>query len=869
VVQTRLKPTPRSGQCLRQWQLIWQYCLPIILALILLGAAPPAFSQTEGAAPATQTNPDATAPAAAADTPNAAPSYSSLADLLEDETARKQLIEQLRGLANTPAAAPAGTPAADPIAEDDSISHRIATSTQMFVQGIAADFSEAIATFQTLGRGEGVRGISMQRWLTALTSMAIVVAATLIAYLLFRAIASRAYARLDAWVARPVPPPVVPPAMPSGSPDATPHAGASDAAAMPPPVPPAATTYHTGRKRAQLAVTPVYRYVGAMLGALCIDIGVILLAAIVGYAVGVYGGETGEIGTLESMFVNAFVAVEIAKALVRTVFATRYQHLRLIPMADDIAVYWNGWLSRLISITGYGILIVVPVLRAMFSPAIGQVVGLVLMIGVYIYAVRVIWTNRKLLRERLERQANVSSTAFFSTLIRMLARVWHIPAIAYFTVLLVVSQIAPTSALPFMARATLQTLIAVGIGLALSALLSAWLKRRIVLSEGLQTKLPMLEVRLNSYVPATLKTLRTLLLILVVLVVLDGWQAFDLADWVTSESGSATIGTIIHVGIILFFAALAWTLIASVIEHRLNTTPDRAPSARERTLLSLFRNAALIVILTMTVLIVLSQIGINIAPLIAGAGVVGLAIGFGAQKLVQDIITGIFIQIENGMNQNDVVEAAGVFGTVEKITIRSVGIRTLDGGYHMIPFSSVDTVVNHMRDFSYHLGEYTIAHRESVDDAIFHLERAFDELKQDAVLAPEILEDITIPGVTSLSEKGFTVRVLIKTTPGMQWAVQRGYNRLVKKHFNAANIELPYPHTVVYFGQDKKGHAPSVGVHTATEQSDFSAGDAPGAGQMHRPLTRPKPASTEVLGNELDPVVDEEGKPLDDDISKK
>jgi small-conductance mechanosensitive channel len=276
-------------------------------------------------------------------------------------------------------------------------------------------------------------------------------------------------------------------------------------------------------------------------------------------------------------------------------------------------------------------------------------------------------------------------------------------------------------------------------------------------------------------------------------------------------------------------------------------------------LLALFRNATLIVVVTMTMLIVLSQIGIDIGPLIAGAGVVGLAIGFGAQKLVQDVINGIFIQLENGMNQNDVVQIGNVFGTVEKITIRSVGIRTLDGGYHMIPFSSVDKFANHMRDFSYHLGEYTIAYRESVDDAAYYLERAFDELMTDPVLAPEVLEDMVIAGVTSLNERGFTLRIMIKTKPGMQWAVQRGFNRLVKKHFNAAGIELPYPHTVVYFGQDKNGDAPPIRVREVEARVEPGAPAMP-AGHTPRPLT---PAdhrrAADVLGNELATVVDEEG----------
>ena len=860
MVRTRQEQTMKWTHPGTYRRMLWKAFLPILFLATLLIAVPGVHAQNLADTPSSNASTAGAAPASNAATvpPSAAgaPSYGAVADLLENESSRRALIDQLRNLAAKPGAAPTATDApataaagareapptggaATPAAggditlpeADQSLSRRVADGTQNVLQHIAADFAQAFDAFRSLGRGEGVSGVSMAQWLSALTSMAIVVAATLLAYAVLRAIASRGYARIDAWVAQ--------------------H--------------PQESSRHTNMSR-------LYRYMVAVVGALLIDIGVIALAGVAGYATGVYTGrQPGVIGTLESMFVNAFLAVEIARALVRTVFATRYQHLRLLPMTDDIATYWNGWLGRLIALTGYGIMIVVPLVKAMFSPAVGQAVGLLLMLGVYIYAVRVIWRNRTLLRERLERRADTASTAFFGTLIRILARVWHLIAIAYFTVLLVVSQIATESALPFMARATAQTLVAIALGLMLSALLTGVLARRIQLSGAMRERLPMLEARINSYVPATLKTLRTLILIVVVLVVLDAWRAFNLAQWLASDHGTATIGMITHVGIILLFAALAWTLIASVIEHRLSNTVGRAPSARERTLLALFRNAALVVILTMTVLVVLSQIGINIAPLIAGAGVVGLAIGFGAQKLVQDIITGIFIQIENGMNVNDVVEAGGVFGTVEKITIRSVGIRTLDGGYHMIPFSSVDTVVNHMRDFSYHLGEYTIAHRESVDDAIFHLERAFDELKQDSVLAPEILEDITIPGVTSLNERGFTIRVLIKTTPGMQWAVQRGYNRLVKKHFNAADIELPYPHSVVYFGQDKKGNAPAANVHVEAERPDYADDTAPATGHTPRPLTRPAPASEEVLGNELDAAVevDDDNEPLSNEAKHR
>jgi len=772
--------------------------------LFALCAVPVAHAATAGTAapagPATELTPD------------------RLADLLADPAARDQIIERLRAEAPAPGRTTGSTQAP---AEAPSLPARIAHGAQLFLAGMAAHAERAVDDLSALARGEGMSPERRDQLAATLLGLAVVAAATIAVFLLLRAIAARAYARIDAWTAQPA-------AAPRG-----PHRAGGLALA--------------GRRA------------GAMLGALAIDLAIVLLAGMAGYVVALYGtGTRGTVSTAQSLFINAYVAVEIAKALIRGVFATRYPRLRLFTMADDVARYWNDRLGRMAAAFGYGLMLVEPLAKSLLSPSIGELAGLVIMLAAYGYAVRVVWRNRQILRERLEQRAERASAGYFGTRFRVLARTWHVLAIGYFTVLLVVSQVDPERALPFMVQATLQSLAALAAGALLIMLLAGALARRIALPEDLRRKLPMLEARVNAYVPAALRGLGILIRIVVALFVLDAWRVFDLSTWIVSDAGAAAVRVVVNVAIVLLIAAVAWTIIASIIEHRLSLSEGGAmPTARERTLLSLFRNAALIVIVTMTVLVVLSQIGVDIAPLIAGAGVVGLAIGFGSQKLVQDIITGVFIQLENGMNQNDVVQVAGIFGTVEKITIRSVGIRTLDGGYHLIPFSSVDVVSNHMRDFSYHLGEYTIAHRESVDDAVQHLRNAFDELMQDELLAPEVLEDISIPGVTALNEKGVTIRVLIKTTPGMQWAVQRGYNRLVKKHFNAAGIELPYPHTVVYFGQDKSGYAPPANVFMQPERPDEGR-DARAAGHTRRRLSREQgTASEDVLGNELDRVAED------------
>jgi small-conductance mechanosensitive channel len=781
-------------------------CLSFVWQAAAMAAAP--LPAPQPAASSTAQTPAALTPAA-------------LADLLDNPEARKALVDELRaqpaGVKPAPAG-PAGAAGHDKKPAEPGLQERIADGVQRFLTGVAADMGQGVDDMRALASGRSLR-MDAGTASTALLPLTLAAIATIIAFLVLRLIAMRIYTRIDRWVAE--------------------HGAESIASPT---------------RGAPASMRVLYRRAGAIVGALAIDVGVVLLAAMAGGAAALWTTPgRGTLDTLAAVFLRAFVSVEIVKVVVRTVFAVRHPHLRLLPMSDELAKYWNAWLVRIVAAAGYGTLLVGPVMAAALSPALGRLASMVIMLAVYVYAVRVIWQNRRSVRERLNRHAAGAAT-FVGSRLHFLSRVWHVLGIGYFTILLVVSQIDPTNALPFMARATAQTLLVIGVGSLLILLLNAVLAKPIQLSEDLRRRLPLLEARVNAYVPAILKVVGWIIRIVVVLLILDAWHAFDLSRWLASDAGGAAIKVVLNIVIVLLIAALAWTVIASIIEHRLSQREGRGmPSARERTLLALFRNAALIVIVAMTLMVLLSQIGIDVGPLIAGAGVVGLAIGFGAQKLVQDIITGVFIQLENGMNENDVVQVAGVFGTVERMTIRSVGIRTLDGGYHLVPFSSVDVVANHMRDFSYHLGEYTIAHRESVDDAIEHLRAAFAELMTDTVLGPEILEDITVAGVTAVNEKGVTIRILIKTTPGMQWAVQRGYNRLLKKHFDAAGIELPYPHTVVYFGQDKRGYAPAANVTLQAERPDEGE-DARAAGHTRRRL-KPETSgedSAEVLGNELE-----------------
>jgi small conductance mechanosensitive channel len=227
------------------------------------------------------------------------------------------------------------------------------------------------------------------------------------------------------------------------------------------------------------------------------------------------------------------------------------------------------------------------------------------------------------------------------------------------------------------------------------------------------------------------------------------------------------------------------------------------PSAREKTLLGLFKNAFTIALVVFGLMLALGQIGVNIAPLLAGAGVIGLAIGFGAQKLVEDIINGVFIQLENIMNEGDVVAVGDKSGVVEKLTIRSVTIRDLGGTVHLIPFSSVAQVSNMVRGFSFHVAEIGVAYESDIDAVKAAMREAFDLLMQTEH-KDEILDELDMQGVIAFADSAITVRARIKTLPGKHWGTGRTYSEILKRVFDERSIEIPYPHVTYVAAPERK-----------------------------------------------------------------
>jgi small-conductance mechanosensitive channel len=540
------------------------------------------------------------------------------------------------------------------------------------------------------------------------------------------------------------------------------------------------------------------------------DAMIVLIAWAAGYALAILAlGEFGQIGIRQTLYLNAFLLVEMAKVAVRLVLSPSATALRPLPIPDRAAAYLSTRINLIVGIVGYGQLLVVPILNSNVSFAAGRAASALIAMAVLILAIGLVLRNRRAVSDWLL-GAQSEDAAPPKGALAYLARHWHWPALAYLLAMFVVVLVRPGNAVFQTFLASGQVLVVGLLGFSVATFLSRMMARGVALPPGMSARVPLLQGRLNAFVPKVLFVLRGVIFAAVVLLAFNAIGLVDLRGWMVSQFGLRLTGMILSVSLVLLVAFGLWLALTSWVDYRLNPEFGKVATAREQTLLTLLRNAATIALVVVTMMFVLAEIGLDIAPLLASAGVLGLAIGFGAQKMVQDIITGIFIQFENAMNVGDVVTVGGVTGTVERLTIRSVSLRDVQGVYHIIPFSSVDMVSNYVRDYGYFVCDMGVAYRENVDEVKQAMLDAFAELIGDPDQADGILDDLEWFGVNSFGDSAVMLRARIKCVPGRQWGIGRAYNGLLKQVFDARNIEIPFPHQTIYFGESKEGKTQNV-----------------------------------------------------------
>lgn len=238
---------------------------------------------------------------------------------------------------------------------------------------------------------------------------------------------------------------------------------------------------------------------------------------------------------------------------------------------------------------------------------------------------------------------------------------------------------------------------------------------------------------------------------------------------------------------------LVWILSDTAVHHALTRSRKGQTNARAQTMMPLIRNVLFISIFIIAAIVALANMGMNVTPLLAGAGVIGLAIGFGAQSLVADLITGLFIIIEDSLAIDDYVDVGGHLGTVEGLTIRTVRLRDIDGIVHTIPFSEIKSIKNYSREFGYAIFRVAVPHDMNIDDAIKLLRDVASELRNDVLMRRNIWSPLEIQGVESFESGNAVLRARFKTAPIKQWEVSRAFNLALKRHLDESGLSLATP----------------------------------------------------------------------------
>lgn len=363
-------------------------------------------------------------------------------------------------------------------------------------------------------------------------------------------------------------------------------------------------------------------------------------------------------------------------------------------------------------------------------------------------------------------------------------------------------------------QAAVNALLSVAIGAA--AVFAAWAMRRSVKWAAHRLPGPPSADRAESMgrlIRMATWTIRPLCGLVAVVAILNVW-GLDVVAGASTGVGRAAVAHALHLLVIFALAVGGFELAGLTVGRLFSGVAEGALEVRRqaqlKTLGPLLQGIAQTAIVLLAALMALSEIGVQIGPLIAGAGVIGVALGFGAQTLVKDFLTGVFLIVEDTVSVGDVVQIGGFGGVVEHMSLRTIRLRDFDGTLHVFPYSEAQVVHNMTKTFSYYVFNLQISYSSEIDEALGIMRSVGGELQADPEFADRILEPIEVVGVDQLGDSGVVLKARIKTLPLHQWAVGREYNRRIKLAFDRAGIEIPFPHMKVVLPE---GQRPEVAAH--------------------------------------------------------
>ncbi len=505
------------------------------------------------------------------------------------------------------------------------------------------------------------------------------------------------------------------------------------------------------------------------------------------------GGETTPRVVILAM-VNAYVICGGVLRVIAALLSPASNQPSLFVLHDETAAYVDIWCGRVVVVTVFGIALAnVARLLGLYHPAYVAIVRMVMLV-VHLLIVVIILQCRRSVADVI--RAPNEKHGVLAAIRNRSADVWHIPAIMLDLALWAIWALQVQNGYVLLLRYFLSSIAVILIARLASIALMIALNRIFQISPDFLRQFPTLEARANRYFPALRAIVSGVVAVITILALLEVWGVPAIGWFASGETGGRLMSALLTIAIAAAVALAIWEASNAAIDQHLARLLQEGRfgrAARLRTFLPMLRTVLLGTIVAVVVLTALSELGVNIAPLLAGAGIVGIAIGFGSQKLVQDLITGLFLLLENAMQVGDTVTVSGLTGVVENLSIRTIRLRAGDGSVHIVPFSAVTSVTNTNRGIGNAAISVNVAFKEDTDRVGTVLKEIAAELRRDPKFKPMIRGDFDLWGVDKLDASMVTITGQIECTDTGRWPVQREFYRRMKKRFQELDIEIARP----------------------------------------------------------------------------
>lgn len=485
--------------------------------------------------------------------------------------------------------------------------------------------------------------------------------------------------------------------------------------------------------------------------------------------------------------VYALALLRLVRLFVKFLLAPKAAGLRLLPITTPQALYLQHWLSAFsfVMVLGY---FIADVARLVKVPE-GGVTAFSSIVGLIVVVMTIIVIVQKRAYVSAQLRGDLPTTQRGLTLgqsLRVgLARTWHVLAIGYLVIGYTVTMLGAKGGFALMQRGTILTLLILfALRIASYVVAHLWPAPH---EEG--------KVTAGIFRPVFKGLLRLSAWSAAVAGIAAAWGV-DVGGLLSSAWGQRIMGSVFSIVSTIAIVVLIYEAIHASIERKLNRVDaygNVIVNGRTRALLPMVRSAAMILMIIIVGMITLSELGVNIAPLLAGAGVIGVAIGFGSQALVKDFLTGLFIILEDTISIGDTVTLGDHTGDVEGMSIRTIRLRDKFGALHILPFGEITRIVNQSKGFSYALMDISVAYDSDLKHVIEVMKEVGKDVAEDPALKDLILEPIEVFGVEKLGDSAITITCRIKTAPGKHLPVKRAYLLRVKERFDAEHIEIPFP----------------------------------------------------------------------------